>query len=384
MQLSGPASRNGGKAIHVFHLIKSLGRGGAETLLRETLSVSDRTRFHFSYGYLMRGNDALAKDLRDRGANVSCFGATSNLLVPACIPAVTWHLRRAKPDIVHCHLPLAGIVGRIAGRAAGIPVIYTEHNKIDCYHPLTRVGHRITWRWQERVIAVSDEVAGSVRAYMGEQVPVSVINNGINVDKFRRDTEAGAAIRRRLGLRPTTIVIGTVAVFRKIKRLDKWLEIAATLSRQRDDLAFVIVGFGELEASLKERAVALSVADKVHFVGGHADVKPYLSAFDLYMMTSLHEGLPIALLEAMAMECAPVCTAAGGIRDVIEHGVNGFTVDPSMPEALVNHITALLDCSAERSRVAQAARRSVESKFSVKRMSDDLSSSYQRCLGDDR
>src|SRR5262245_16581009 len=124
--------------IKVLHIIKSLGLGGAEMLLPETLSAHDRAAFSFSYAYFLPWKNQLVPMLEAHQSKVYCFESGGNL-------SMLWHWRRVyrliretKPNLIHCHLPWAGIVGRLAGRAAGVPVVYTEHNKLERYHTLTR------------------------------------------------------------------------------------------------------------------------------------------------------------------------------------------------------------------------------------------------------
>ena len=365
--------------MNVFHLIKSLGRGGAETLLSETLRVSDGS-VRYSYGFFLKNNRAVERDLQEQGASVVCFDADSSAGVLMRFSRVAEFLRQSKPDIIHCHLALAGIVGRIAGKLTGIPVIYTEHTKFEHCHFCTRIASRLTWRWQKRVIAVSNEVKTSIETHLGNRVPIQVVENGIDVLKFRRNGTDGAKIRQHFDISPDAPVIGTVAVFREVKRLNLWLQVAQKVRKLREDAVFMIVGFGPLEDSLKNEAAALGLSHNLFFPGYQTDVRQYLECFDIYLMTSLYEGLPIALLEAMAMECAPVCTSAGGIGEIIEHGYNGLCVSPQSPDRLVDHIAFLLKSGSEQSRIAINARQTVVEKYNITRMVEKLEGIYEDCL----
>src|SRR5262249_37317289 len=110
--------------LRVFHLIKSLGRGGAETLLVRLLQVCDPARAAFGVGYFLSCNDALVSELRERGAEVVCFPATGSVGLFRRTFEVARFLRAWRADVLHCHLPLAGVVGRLAGRMARVPVVY--------------------------------------------------------------------------------------------------------------------------------------------------------------------------------------------------------------------------------------------------------------------
>lgn len=131
--------------VHVFHLIKSLGRGGAETLLPETLRFADRDRFVYGYGYFLPWKDDLVTEFEAQDVEVKCFDAKSNTHILLSARRVANYLQGWDADIMHCHLPIAGIVGRLAGRWASVPVVYTEHYLQEQYHPVTRWGNHYTW-----------------------------------------------------------------------------------------------------------------------------------------------------------------------------------------------------------------------------------------------
>jgi L-malate glycosyltransferase len=369
------------RPIRVFHLIKSLGRGGAEMLLPEGLRFADRERFHYRYGYFLPWKDAVVPALRAEGAEVTCFGGRSNPQILLAARRVAAYLRRTETDVLHCHLPVAGAVGRIAGRLAGVPVVYTEHNKQERYHGATRRLNRWTWRWQARVVAVSADVADSIRAHIGASVPVQVVLNGVDVVRFRRDAADPAPVRARLGIPPEAPVVGSVAVFRAQKRLDHWLEAAQRLRQRHPDVHFLLVGDGPLRGEVEQQIAARGLAGVVHLPGLQDEVRPFLAAMDVYLMSSIFEGLPVALLEAMSMECAPVCTAVGGIPEVIRAGENGILTPPDRPDELALAVHGLLGDVGRIRALGAAARRSVEARFSMRRMARELESLYTEVLG---
>jgi len=362
--------------LRVFQLIKSLGRGGAEMLLPETLRHADRERFTYQYGYFLPWKDAMVASLESQGVDVACFSARSNASILLSANRVAEHLRRARADVLHCHLPIAGVVGRLAGRLAGVPVIYTEHNMQERYNLFTRRLNLSTWRLQERVLAVSQDVASSIRTHADSRIPVDVVLNGVDVDRFDRRTVDTTAIRRELGIPPEAPVVGSVAVFRVQKRLHDWLHAARALRERHPASHFILVGDGPLREELHASAAAVALGDSLHWVGLQQDVRPYLAAMDVYLMSSMFEGLPIALLEAMSMQCAVVATAVGGIPEVVRDGENGFLVAPGQPDELARVASDLLATPEVANRCAAAARRTVEDHFSVRRMTRQLEATY--------
>ena len=355
-------------------------------LLAEGLRFSDRERFQYGYGYFVPWKSAMVPQLVDQGASVVCFGNRNSLSILLSARRVAAHLRQWKADLLHCHLPIAGVVGRLAGKLAGIPVIYTEHNRMERYHPLTRRAGLVTWSWQDQVIAVSSEVASSVRAHAGSEVPLKIVLNGVDTDRFvpPRNGNAGAIeVRRSAGIPSGAPVVGTVAVFRTQKRLNDWLFAARLLRDRHPEVRFLLVGDGPLAGDLEQRARALELADVVHFSGLQEDVRPFLSAMDVFMLSSLFEGLPLALLEAMSMERGVVATSVGGIPEVVRHGENGFLVEPRRPEALAEFASRLLARPDTKDRMGALARQTIESGFSLRRMTEQLEATYTELLDRD-
>jgi L-malate glycosyltransferase len=368
------------RPYRILHLIKGLGRGGAEMLLPEGLRHADRTRFEYRYAYFLPWKDALVDALSSQGANVVCYGGRNNLRILLQARRLAGDLRRYGIDLVHCHLPVAGAVGRIAGRIAGVPVVYSEHSKQERYHPLTRRLNRATWRWQSRVVAVSADVADSIRSHIGCGVPVEVVLNGVDLDRFSRSRGNSPDARAKLEIPPGSPVIGTVAVFRVQKRLEDWLEAARLIREEHPSVHFLVVGDGPLRGQVRNLVSEKGLDASVHLVGLQEDVRPFLASMDIYMMSSRFEGLPVALLEAMAMECAPVCTSVGGIPEVVEHGANGYLVAPGDPPGLARIASALLRDPERMHRFGSTARRTVEERFSMARMTRQLEEIYSAVL----
>ncbi len=362
--------------IRVLQLIKSFGRGGAEMLLAEGARLRDRDRFDYSYGYFLPWKDAMVATLTDQGLPVTCFGGANNLRILLSASKLANHLREHRIDVLHCHLPIAGAVGRIAGRLADVPVVYTEHNKQERYHPVTRRLNRLTWKMQAGAIAVSDDVASSVSAHIRSNVPLRVVLNGVDVDRFEPSRFDAHSVRLQFDILPDSPVIGTVAVFRSQKRLEDWLDAASLLHQRVPEARFILVGDGPLLDMVTESIVRLGLESVVHLAGLQEDVRPFLAAMDIYMMSSIFEGLPVALLEAMAMECVPVCTAVGGIPELVTHGVNGLLAQPKHPADLADLLAGLVDDPTRRALMATEARLTVEERFSMRRMVSELESIY--------
>jgi glycosyltransferase involved in cell wall biosynthesis len=296
----------------------------------------------------------------------------------ARVPAAAEWLRDSGADLVHAHLPLAGVAARLAGRLAGVPVVYTEHNLQERYHPLTRRTNLATWRLQRAAVAVSAEVAESIARHAPPGVPVRVVHNGIETGP--PDEVGGRAVRAALGVPPGVPLVGTVAVFRRQKRLDLWLETARRIAEREPSARFVLVGDGPLRGEIEALAARLGLAGRVAFPGLQDDVRPWLTALDLYLMTSEFEGLPLALLEAMAAGRAVVVTAVGGVPEAVTDGESGAVLPFGDVAALAAAALALLADPGRRAELGAAAQRRVAESFGIRRMAAELEALYREVL----
>ena len=363
-------------SIPVLHLIKSLGRGGAEILLAETLTAHDKEKFSFHYIYFLPWKNQLVAELELAGGIVSNFPAVNNLRIIFKFNEIIRYIKKHDIQIIHCHLPWAGFLGRLIRLKTGIPVIYTEHNKQERYHFLTRLINKFTFNCQSLVIAVSDDVKTSIQHHIQPKIPVKTIFNGINTEKFRRNDAAGLKIRSNLGIVNHAIVIGSLGVFRTQKRLDCWLELFAKLYSIHPEIRGILVGDGPLKNEILAKRKQLDLEDVVFLPGIQTNAVDWYSAMDIFMMTSEFEGLPLSLLEAMSCECAVVATNAGGIKEVVINKVNGFTAEVDNWKDLFYAVELLIGDPILLKTVSQAARSRVTTNFSIQTMVAHLESTY--------
>ncbi len=350
-------------------------------LLPETLRVHDRERYDFRYAYFLPHKGQVAEDLRALGAEVDLFAATTTPGILAQSLALQRYVRRHRIDIIHCHLPIAGVTGRIVSKLTGIPVVYTEHNKQERYHTLTRRLNLATMPWNQRVIACSNDVLASINQHVSlGRERVQSLQNGVNTARFALHDFPRTRVRAQLELPAEKIIVGTVCVFRTQKRLHHWLTLAERLYRSNPNLRFVLVGDGPQEEQIRAQVRQAGMEQVISFPGRISEVRPWLAAMDVYLMTSEFEGLPIAMLEAMSMELPVVATRAGGIGEAITDGENGFLAEVEDWQALQAPLERLIDDEALRRQIGQAARTQVQRNFSVQRMARELEGIYDQVI----
>lgn len=364
-----------GSPARVLILIKGLGIGGAERLISEATPFWDRDRFEYSVTYLLPWKDQLVPQIVDAGVQVDQVG--DGKLGPATYRALRRHLRRTRPHIVHAHLPSTGILARLVSPA---PVVYTEHNVASSYRQPTRSLNKATYVRNRRLIAVSDAVAESVSGYPGPS-PL-VIPNGVSVSVSREEAEAA---RRELGLSDDTVLITHVGNIRPHKGHSNLINAIAELKRRGNGFHVVSIGGekypGDLER-IRQEAEAVGVSDVFQALGRREDALAFVGAADVIANPSDHEGLPLAILEAMSLGKPVVATAVGGVPSVIRHGENGLLVPASDPAALADGIAGLVEDQELRSRLGKQAAEDAEAKHGLGPMIAAVESVYMGVLAE--
>jgi len=360
---------------NILVLIKGLGIGGAERLISEGARFWDREAFRYSVAYVLPWKDQLVPELERLGIETVMIGGPRGLG-----PRVRGRLRRLIEerdiDLVHAHLPTMGVLARLA---APVPVVYTEHNLSHSYRLPTRWAARATYRRNSAVIAVSDAVAEGIATWPGPEAVV--IPNGVSVDV---SPESAAAARLELGLGSDDVLIAHVGNIRPGKGHDILIDAAQDLLLRRPELTIVSIGVekrpGDLER-VRKRASQTGLENRLLFLGRRPDALSFVAAADLFVNPSEVEGLPLAVLEAMALERPVVATAAGGVPTIVVDGETGVLVEPGDPVALSQGIEQLLDDRDTSARLARNARELVEAQFGLGNMIEKTESIYRRVLG---
>jgi glycosyltransferase involved in cell wall biosynthesis len=364
------------KKINVLHIIKSLGRGGAEMLLPATVHHHNKEQFDFHCIYFLPWKDQMVKALEAEGVKVTCMPANNNLQMLLRIPAVRRYIKQHSIDVVHAHLPWAGVVAARAGKAAGVPVIYTEHNNVNRYHAVTKWLNKNSYNHYTKVLAVSSDAKNAATAQF-QHVPCSIetLYNGVDTSFFELKEGMKEKSKEQLQLPSGKLIVTNVAVFRTQKRLDRWLQIAQQVLKQTTEVQFVLIGDGPLRESIQQQAATLGIKDAVLMPGLQKEMYNWFAATDVFLMSSDWEGLPIALLEAMSMGCVPVVSDAGGIPEVVTEECGVVYEKENIERAAA----AILSLEKDR-RALKAysfnSRKRIEEAYSLRRMVGELERVY--------
>lgn len=292
-------------------------------------------------------------------------------------------LRSWKIDCLHSHGYKANVIGALAARRAEIKaIVRTEHSRMEPFQGFDRlkmaiyealnswVGNRLT----DRIITVSDDLRRHLAPRYPHK-PLVTVHNGIQAVK------AGAphllqAKRASVGVDQYAPLIGIVGRLMPVKRHIDFLQAAAYISEKRPDARFLVVGGGPLLGSLTEEAERLHLTGSVHFLDFRPDVLDWIATLDLLVFSSLSEGVPYSLLEAMSLGVPVVATAVGGLPEIIEDGVTGLLVPHKDPEALALACLELLDNPGRRQQMATASRKRCAAYFSDLRMAEAIRRIY--------
>lgn len=318
--------------IRVLHVIKGLGPGGAEQLLVNQAHAGATGPSSSGVAYLVSWKNHNVPALEAAGWSTICL-RSDRAWDLRFVPRLRRLLAGGSYDVVHGHSPLVAAITRLLLRT--IPrskrpaSVYTEHNEWGRHKIATRWMNRCTVGLEDHVLAVSD----GVRASMPPGLDVEVLIHGIDLDAVASQRSHRHEVRAELGIEDDEVAIGTVANFRREKAYEVMLEAAVSVADTLPHVRFVSVGQGPLEVEIRADHERLDLGDRFLLLGYRDDATRVMSAFDIFTLSSRHEGLPVSLMDAMALGLPVVATDVGGISAAVQ-GWPSILVAPDDPAAL--------------------------------------------------
>lgn len=290
-------------------------------------------------------------------------------------------------DIVHTHKYKDTILAAPVACWAGVPyVVRTVHGLTEPFSGVNAwkmsfyesVERRVHQRYVTTALAVSSEIER--RLCQNGATDVVCIRNGIELNALP-DRSRCSATRKAFGVPDDVCLIGSVGRLTPVKGFPHLLKAVQILTEQGLHVKLWLVGDGILNQELRRLAQDSGVAEQVVMLGHRQDTYELLQAMDMFVLPSLHEGIPMALLEAMAVGLPVIATRVGGIPEVIEDRVSGILVEPGDPDDLALMCRKLMHDAASAERLGKAARARVEEKFSSGTMAADVANVYRRLVG---
>jgi glycosyltransferase involved in cell wall biosynthesis len=353
-------------ATRIIHGITDLSTGGSQKALVGLLTRLDRGRFEPAVACLKNGGTPLAGELRSAGIPVFDLSFTGRRRISGFVRFYAL-LETLRPAILHAWLFHAVLVSRIAARMAGVPIVISARRNVNLGSPLRERVNRLTAALDDRVIAVS-EAARRVEILRGGVPPEKtvVIPNGVDPLAFGRPTpQAAERVRGSLGLPPQSILIGYVGRLHPSKGVDDLLRAFASVVRRFPRARLLLAGEGEERWRLEQLSSETGLAGAVFFLGDRRDVPFLLQGLDVFVMPSREEGMPNAVIEAMAAGLPIVATSAGGTQELIEHGCSGLLVTPGDVAGIAESIISLVADRERASTLACEARARASVSYSI-------------------
>lgn len=365
----------------VLHVIDSLDLGGAQVVVLNLLEHADRKRFEVEAACL-HGHGVFWKKLCDTGLPIHSL--SPHRLFPIYLPALASLILRRRYEIVHCHLLGANLLAKPLAALLGVPIrINHDHcnDKRANPHGIVATADRLANRLSTHICAVSETTRSFLRE--SENIAsdrVSTIHNGINLETFQPRPHLRSSTRSRWDLPEDAFVVGGIGRLTYQKNFALFLEIASAVIQHHPHAVFVIAGTGEDDPALREQAANLGIGSQIRFLGHIEEISLLYPALDVLLLPSRYEGLPITVLEAMAVGLPIIASRLDGIAEVLVDGESGCLVEPGDRDAFVASIYRSISDPDRSRRYSEVALAKVRKEHSAEAMTRAVESIYNHAL----
>lgn len=357
--------------IKICHVIESLGPGGAERRLVSDLEKIDNNKFDNIVCFLYRDNH-FEKDILRKNIPVYCLGMKSIYDWPRCIFKLANIIRKHKVDIIHTQLFGANIYGRVIGKLMGVKAIISTIQSPDyerdeyLYSNKRRILDKITGKLcNQKFIAVSDYVKQSVMKNLGfREENIHIIYNSVNFDNFKVSSPKEIEeFRKQLNLNNNNIILVNIGRLDPPKGHRNLILGFKKIVSKLPEAKLLIIGKGPLEEELKDLANTLGLQNHILFLGIRNDINKILQICDIFVSTSLREGLSLSILEALSMKKPCVVSKKVYMQEILKDGETAFIVDPDDIDGIAKKIIDVINSSQEAKEIAERGHALVKEKF---------------------
>jgi glycosyltransferase involved in cell wall biosynthesis len=358
----------------VLQVVLSLNPGGTERLVIELTR-----RLHARVPMAVCCLDEpgrWAPELRDIGVPVHALTRSAGFH-PSLGGSIARLAAQHRATLVHCHHYSPFVYGALARLwRPRLSVVFTEHGRLSDAKPSgrRRLANQLLGRVPDAVYAVSSELGQHLIAEGLPASLVGVIYNGIDIGPVPT-ADARRRVRQQLGMNDDALVVGTIARLDPVKDLGTLIRAVAAI--EGTPVQLVVIGDGPERAALESQALAGAEPGRIRFLGQRDDARDWLAGCDVYVNSSISEGVSLTILEAMAASLPVVATRVGGTPEVVDEA-SGVLVEARSREAITLALGALAGDPARRRRLGAAARERVEAKFSLSRMVREYHDVYRR------
>jgi glycosyltransferase involved in cell wall biosynthesis len=369
----------GGPSVHAVLLTKYLNNERYESVLVSgSLSEGEG-----DMGYLLDDLDLRHLQMKALGREISLFNDFQAI----------WELyrlfRREKPDIVHTNMAKAGMIGRIAAFLAGVPIIvHTFHGHVfsGYFSPLKSnifIGvEKMLSYISTAIITISRQIKDDIcdRYRITPADKVSIIPLGFELDKFDPKENYRNYFRKKFEIADDAQIVGIVGRITAIKNHELFVKIAAHVTKKFPDVHYLVIGDGELKPAIEAMANNLDLAKRMHFSGWIRETAKIYADLDILLLTSINEGTPVTLIEAMHYAIPVISTAVGGVPDIIIDKQTGFLVNSFDPADFLRVIDDLINHPEKRNQAGNQAKKFIDHHFTIDRLVADITKFYDKLL----
>ena len=367
----------------ILQVLHTLEVGGAE-MLAARLARRLRDRFRFVF-VCLDGLGTLGAELQREGFVVEVLHRKPGIDL-ACVRQLASTAERHGADLIQAHQYTPFFYARAPGwLGRRLPVVFTEHGRMcpDLPNHKRMFFNRVFLRSSDRVVAVGEAVKKAL--IVNEGIParrIQVIYNGVRLADFASNPTLRATVRSNLGIGPNAAVAIQVARLDAVKDHGTALRAARRIKTVRPDFQLLLVGEGPERTKIEQEIDALELRGTARLLGLRTDVQSLLSVADVFLLTSISEGIPVTLIEAMAARLPVVSTDVGGIREVVSPGVTGWLAPARDDELLAAHLLRLFEKPEEVSRMIQAGETRARQLFSEQQMHSAYAQLFNEMLPD--
>jgi sugar transferase (PEP-CTERM/EpsH1 system associated) len=364
--------------IKVMQITHDLAIGGLQRVVVNICkNIVDREKFDISV-LCLRDLGEFVPEVESMGIKVHFLPQTKGTDYLSFLK-VAKILRHEKPDVIHTHNTQPFIDGTIGALLAGVKtIVHTDHARIFPDKRRYMFAEWVMSHFAYKVVGVSDDTSQNLIRYEKiSRKKVLTIPNGIDEKKFSIKIDKKAK-RRELGILGDGPIVGLGVRLTEGKGINYLLRAMPDIIEKFRDIILVIVGDGPAKDKLEKQSVGLGIDRNVLFLGPRLDIPELLKLFDIYVLPSLSEGLPMVLLEAMAAGCPVIATNVGGVPTMIKHGENGSLIEPKNHKVLASEIIRLLSDKKLRNRYSKNGLNLFREKFSADIMTRKYEQLYFR------
>ncbi len=380
--------------IKVLHPITRLIVGGAQENTMYTAAMVDNTRFDVCIvsGSQTGSEGSLIDEVHTKEIPLTIIPELVREINPLKDGAALWKMIKMMKDerylIVHTHSSKAGVLGRIAAKIAGVPIIihtihgWSFHEHMQLWRKWLFVClEKMVTKFSDCLIVVAEvDIYKGLKEGIGEPETYQLIRSAIPISIFNPDLFDSNLVRRQLGFPVDVPILGNVGRFSPQKNPLDWVKVASTVSRVIPDCHFLLVGDGPLRHEVEIVFEKLGLLNHCVFTGLRRDVPQMMAAMDIFLLTSLWEGLPRVIPQCMAMGLPIVAYRTDGAVEAINHGQTGFLCEPGEIDEMAKFCITLLQDYNLRKEMGENAREVVADTYDLSKMIRQIESLYNQLL----